>query len=71
MPVGESHLRLHQVSQRATGCLQCDGHIGAGLGSLGAHIAASHQVAMLILRCEAAQEEEIPYQNAALGVRAT
>ena len=26
---------------------------------------------MLILRCEATQEEEIPHQNAALGVRAT
>src|SRR5262249_44807784 len=26
---------------------------------------------MLVLRCEAAQEEEIPHQNAALGVRAT
>src|SRR5437016_4730733 len=28
MPVGECHLGLHQVSQRATGFLQCDGHIG-------------------------------------------
>src|SRR4029453_12705363 len=26
---------------------------------------------MLVLRCEAAQEEEVPHQNAALGVRAT
>src|SRR5262245_22108554 len=26
---------------------------------------------MLVLRCEAAQEEEIPYQNTALGIRAT
>src|SRR5262245_17512213 len=26
---------------------------------------------MLVLRCEATQEEEMPYQNAALGVRAT
>ena len=47
-------MRLHQVGQRAIGCLQCHGHIGTGLFRLGPHIAASHQVAMLILRREAA-----------------
>src|SRR5262249_55270462 len=71
MPVGECHLGLHQVSQRTTSFLQCDGHIGKGLGGLDTHIAAPHQIAVLVLRREAAQEEEIPHQNAALGVWAT
>ena len=58
-------------SNSATGFLQGNGHVGQGLCRLRMYITTPYKIAVLVLRRETAQEEEIAHQDTTLGIRTT